>query len=320
MPVMSRLPLSGRQIDLEHGPYMASLATVGASLRTLRFKGRDLVLPYAADDVRPAYRGAILAPWPNRVTDGRYSFNGVRHQLNITEPQRGHALHGLLVWQDWSIDGATGSSVTLSCTLVAQQGYPFPLHVQARYTLDETGLTTTVSALNIGPGAAPYGVAAHPYLVAGEGTVNDWTLELPAEKMLQVTEDRLVPTGLADVGGPGAQEYDFRQARPIGSLPIDHAFTGLTRNPAGQAALRLTRADGTGTAMIWGEECPWVQIHTADAPEAGARHGLAVEPMTCPPNAFNSTTDLHILQPGNTHTARWTIQAIDQTALPSGGT
>lgn len=307
---MTRPPMSGRQIDLKHGPYTASIATVGASLRTLQFQGRDLVFPYAADEVRPAYRGAILAPWPNRVSDGRYSFNGVRHQLNLTEPRRGHALHGLLVWQDWSIDSTTSSSVTLSCTLVAQQGYPFPLHLQAIYTVDDNGLNTAVTAVNIGPGAAPYGVAAHPYLVAGEGTVDDWALELPAQKVLQVTAERLIPTGLADVGGPGVEEYDFRQARPVGSVHIDHAFTGLIRDTAGQATLRLTRSDSTGTAMIWGEECPWVQIHTADAPEAGARHGLAVEPMTCPPDAFNSNIDLNVLQPGETHTARWTIQAI----------
>lgn len=307
---MTRPPLSGRQTLLKHGRYSAAIASVGASLRGLRFDGRDLILPFEADAVRPAYRGTILAPWPNRVVDARYSFEGACHQLNITEPQRGHALHGLLAWQNWAIEDSTDTALTLSCTLVAQQGYPFPLLLQVRYELGDNGLTTTVTALNIGPAAAPYGVAAHPYLVAGEGTVDDWNLELPAQKVLQVTEDRLIPTELAQVGSPGAEEYDFRQSRPVGSVRIDHAFTGLIRHPTGQATVRLTRADGTGTAMIWGTECPWVQIHTADAPEAGARHGLAVEPMTCPPDAFNTKTDLAILQPGETHTARWTIQAI----------
>ena len=308
--MMARSPLSGRQTLLRHGRYSAAIASVGASLRSLRFDGRDLVLPFEADEVRPAYRGTMLAPWPNRVVDARYSFEGAYYQLNITEHQRGHALHGLLAWQDWSIEDSTDAALTLSCALVAQQGYPFPLLLQVRYELGDDGLTTTVTVLNTGPAAAPYGVAAHPYLVAGEGRVDDWNLELPAQKVLQVTKDRLIPTALAEVGSPGAEEYDFRQVQPVGSVRIDHAFTGLIRNPTGKATVRLTGAEGTGTAMIWGTECPWVQIHTADAPEAGARHGLAVEPMTCPPDAFNSKTDLTVLQPGGTHTARWTIQAI----------
>lgn len=310
MPLTPRPALSGTQTLLRHGSYSAAVASIGASLRSLRFDDRDLILPFGADEVRPAYRGAVLAPWPNRVVDGQYSFDGATHQLSLTEPRRGHALHGLLAWQDWSVSSCTASTAVLSCTLVAQQGYPFSLLMQARYELNDGGLTTTITALNTGPSPAPYGVAAHPYLVAGEGRADDWNLELPARNVLRVTEDRLIPTGLAEVGSPGVEEFDFRQPRTVGSVRIDHAFTGLVRQATGQAIVRLTREDGTGTAMIWGPECRWVQVHTADAPEAGARHGLAVEPMTCPPDAFNTKTDLSILRSGGTHTARWTIQAI----------
>lgn len=87
-----KIPLSGTRFDLVHGDYSASIASVGATLRTLRHGGRDLIVPFAANEVRPAYRGAILAPWPNRVVDGRYSFAGAKHQLSLTEPQRLHAL------------------------------------------------------------------------------------------------------------------------------------------------------------------------------------------------------------------------------------
>lgn len=142
--------------------------------------------------------------------------------------------------------------------------------------------------------------------------MDDWALELPAHKVLRVTEDRLVPTTLGDVQSPGLEEFDFREPRHVGPVRIDHAFTGLIRNSKDEATVRLIGTDGTGTAITWGTECPWVQIHTADAPEAGARTGLAVEPMTCPPDAFNSKADLIGLEPGGTHTARWTIQAIKQ--------
>jgi aldose 1-epimerase len=55
-----------------------------------------------------------------------------------------------------------------------------------------------------------------------------------------------------------------------------------------------------------------VQVHTGDLPEAPAagRIGLAVEPMTCPPGAFNSGTDVITLGAGETTAVRWEIFAI----------
>ncbi|HWU31187.1 MAG TPA: galactose mutarotase, partial [Microbacterium sp.] len=62
---------------------------------------------------------------------------------------------------------------------------------------------------------------------------------------------------------------------------------------------------------VWDAGCPWVQVHTADLPDpAASRRGLAVEPMTCPPDAFNSGTDLIVLEPGAAHTAGWSIRAL----------
>lgn len=305
-----RRPLSGTQVFLNHGRYSAVVTSVGASLRRLQYDGRDLVVPFDADQVRPAYRGAILAPWPNRVVDGRYTFEGIPHQLSITEPRRGHALHGLLAWQDWTVVSSTSCAVTLLCRLVAQQGYPFPLLVEVTYALADAGLTTTITAGNPGPTTAPYGVAAHPYLVAGDGPLDDWILELPARAVLQVTEDRLIPTSVGAVDTPGLDQLDFREPRRLGSVRIDHAFTALIRRGQDQATVRLTRTDGTGTGMAWGTELAWVQIHTADLPVEGSRRGLAVEPMTCPPDAYNSGTDLTALPPGESHTACWRIYAI----------
>ena len=91
---MTSMPRSGSQFALRFGGYTADVASIGASLRTLRHEGRDLVVPFDADEVRPGFRGAILAPWPNRVVDGRYTFDGREFELALTEPQRGHALHG----------------------------------------------------------------------------------------------------------------------------------------------------------------------------------------------------------------------------------
>ncbi len=309
------IPLSGTLVDLVHGDYRASVASVGASLRSLSHAGRDLVVPFAAERPRPFFRGATLAPWPNRVVDGRYTFDGVQQQLALTEPERGNALHGLAAWLDFDVRDRGADFAQLSATIQAQQGYPHRIEVTVGFRLGDDGLRSTVTARNTGADAAPFGTAPHPYLVAGPGRVDDWTLTLPADKVLAVTPDRLSPLGLADVAGiaegvpwPGA--FDFRRARTIGDLFIDHAFTGLARDASGTASVVLLARDGRGVAMRWDAACPWVQIHTADQPDpAVSRLGLAVEPMTCPPDAFNTGTDLIVLQPGETATAGWTISA-----------
>ena len=305
------IPLSGTQFELTSGEYTATIASVGASLRTLQHNGRDLVVPFDADEVRPAFRGATLAPWPNRVVDGRYTFEGNDHQLALTEPTRGHALHGLVAWHDFIALDEADDRVMLATTVEAQDGYPFRVQVRVEFLLDANGLHTTVAARNTGNAAAPYGTGPHPYLVAGEGTVDDWTLLLPAEQVLTVTEDRLIPVELADVATEADGSFDFRTPRVIGDLFIDHAFTGLVRTESRTAEVRLTAPSGTGVSMTWDASCPWVQVHTADQPVvANSRRGLAVEPMTCPPDAFNSHDDLIVLQPGEVTFAEWTIAAI----------
>jgi aldose 1-epimerase len=304
-------PLSGTAIDLRSGAYRASIASIGATLRELRHDGRDLVVPFDVDSVRPFYRGATLVPWPNRVVDGLYEALGETQKLSHTEPERAHALHGLAVWLDFAVEEQTESSVRLAATVVAQVGYPFRIDATVTFTLDDEGLHTTVTGTNTGADTAPFGTAPHPYLVAGDGLVDDWTLTLPAGRVLTVTEERLIPIALADVAEENGGEFDFRSARVIGDTFIDHAFTGIQRDAGGVAEVRVTSPSGTGVAMRWGTECGWVQIHTADQPIPEiSRLGLAVEPMTCPPDAFNSGTDVIWLEPGASASAGWTIAAL----------
>lgn len=305
------LPISGAQYRIEGGGYVAEIAGVGASLRTLRHEGRDLVLGFGPDEIRPGFRGAVLAPWPNRVVDGQFVFRSQQHILALTEPERGHALHGLAAWVEWTAQDVTPSSVTLGYAIPAQMGYPYQVRVQVTYSVGPDGLAWTVTATNEGTTTAPYGTAPHPYLVAGSGLADDWTLELPAGQVQTVTPDRLVPTGIVDVATHDGGVFDFRAPRPLAQTFLDHAFTGLTPGDDGLVRAALRAADGTGVGMSWSLDCPWVQVHTPQAPGLdGWRHGVAVEPMTCPPGAFNSGTDVVALEPGRTHEVRWGIYAL----------
>ncbi len=302
-------PLSGRQLHLSSGGYRAVIASVGASLRVLTHDGRDLIVPFDAHEVRPAYRGATLAPWPNRIVDGRYGFGGVEHQLPLTEPERGHALHGLLAWAEFADRVVEDDRVVLAAVIEPQKGYPFRVEVVVEYRLDSDGLSQTVTARNLGADAAPWGTGPHPYLVGGDGRVDDWTLSLPASEVLTVTADRLSPVAVEPIDQH--PEWDFRSARRIGDVFIDHAFTELVASD-GIVEARVLAADGHGVALRWHESCPWVQVHTADLPggAADSRIGLAVEPMTCPPDAFNSGVDLIVLAPGSSSSASWTFRAV----------
>ena len=313
---MARTPASGIQHTIRAGEYEAVIASVGATLRSLTFAGRDLVVPFGADEVRPAHRGATLAPWPNRVVDGAYTFGGRDFQLALTEPARAHALHGLATWLDFAAVDAGADHVVLEAVIPPQTAYPWRLLVRASFALGADGLTQSVTVHNESDAPAPWGTGPHPYLVAGEGRVDQWTLTLPADQVLAVTPERLIPTTLRPVDADDPARFDFRAARRIGAVEIDHAYTDLVRDGDGHATVTLTAEDGSGVLMQWDASCPWVQVHTADRPHPDeSRLGLAVEPMTCAPDAYNADSYDHdagliVIEPGQESTASWRIAAI----------
>lgn len=148
---------SGEEFGIRSGPYSAVVTEVGATLRHLRHGGRDLVVGFEATELRPVYRGAVLAPWPNRIVDGRYEFGAAVHQLPLTEPDRGNALYGFVCWESWRMVDHTADRVVLSHRLHPREGYPFRLDLEASYILGPDGLTWRVSARNTGDVEAPYG-------------------------------------------------------------------------------------------------------------------------------------------------------------------
>ena len=293
--------------SIASGPYTAVVTTRGGALRELQHNGRDLVVGFGPDGRIPDYRGVICVPWPNRLADGRYTYAGTAYQAAINEPQRGAALHGLATERTWEVREAAEDRVVLACTISAGPDYPSDLEVSVSYSLDPDGLHSTVRTVNTGSASAPYGACPHPYLVAGPNGLDEWTLEVPAREFLEVTPDRLLPVGMKGVEERG---FDFRRPRRLGPVKIDHAFTGISRDASGLARVRVQDPAGTGVELEWGTELPWVQIHTADKPVAPDRLGLAVEPMTCPPDAYNSGVDLLHLKPGESHSASWTIRAL----------
>src|SRR5438034_6318 len=189
---------SGTQWTIDRAGHRAVVVEVGGGLRAYGVDGVDVVDGYAEPELCPGAAGQILAPWPNRIRDGRYTFDGHGYQLGLTEPSRHNAMHGLVRWSRWRTaandDGAGDGAITVEHELVPQPGYPWPLLL-----------------------------------------------------------------------------------RPTWTVGADEAFG-------------------------------WWQVFTSDTqPAPRQRRSVAVEPMTCPPDAFRSGRDVVSLEPGETWRGRWGI-------------
>ncbi|MFN2451393.1 MAG: aldose 1-epimerase family protein [Candidatus Dormibacteria bacterium] len=304
---MSYLP-SGLQHELRAGAARAVAVEVGGGLREYTVAGRHLLDGYGEHEICAGARGQLLVPWPNRVRDGRYASNDRVHQLALTEPEQHNAIHGLVRFAAWRLEDRDTARIRLSHTLHPQPGYPHSLLVGVEYHLTETALQVSVEVSNRGDSTAPVGVGAHPYLRAGGGQVDDWTLHLPAGRRL-VTDAQQVP--LSDVPVAGSPE-DFRSPRRIGVTHLDTGYSELSRDTAGSCRVEVRAKDGGGVALVLGADIPYVMAFTGDtlADVSRRRQGLGLEPMTCAPDAFNSGQGLRTLGPGETLRCGWRLEAI----------
>jgi aldose 1-epimerase len=293
---MAALASSGRQFEIALGDQRAVVVEVGAGLRAYSAAGREVLDGYGTDEICPSGRGQVLCPFPNRVQDGSYEFDGRRHQLLLDEPQSGNAIHGLVRWSAWSAARHEQHRVVMEHTLHPRPGYPFALALTIEYSLSPAGLQVRNTATNVGAGPCPYGTGAHPYLTAGTERVDSATLRCPARTVLHA-DARGIPTASVPVAGT---EYDFTQARPIGATRLDNCFTDLERGADGHARVEL------GEVTLWMDGgYPYVMLFTGDPLPDVARRSLAVEPMTCPPNAFRTGRDLIRLEPGQSAVSTW---------------
>lgn len=296
------VPPTGEQYEIISGPHRAVVTEVGATLRSFSVESQDVVRGFGVDDMSRAGRGQHLIPWPNRIRDGRYVFNGVTQQLGLTEPARNNASHGLVRYVPWVLVDKKVDSVTSRVRIHPQPGWPGTLEAMITHQVSADGLTVTVEATNIGADELPFGYGAHPYLTVGESTVDDVSITVPAGSYLEV-DDRLLPTKISPVDGT---IYDLRPGPVLGSTSLDTAMTDLVRDPDGRWRVKVVL--GERYAELWGDEAmKWTQIFTGGP---NRDWSIAVEPMTCGPDAFNAGPthgDLKVLAPGETFVGQWGI-------------
>jgi aldose 1-epimerase len=299
-------PPSGEQHAIAHGDSEAVVTQVGATLRRYRVGALDVVDGFDVGVRATDGRGQVLAPWPNRLTDGHYEYRGRACQAPLNEIGRHDAIHGLVRWLDWTLVERDASAVTLSCELRPQPGYEWHLHLQVTYALHDSGLTVTLEAVNADRGPAPFGVGFHPYLTLGTPSIDGLDLTVPAAAFL----DPDTPTGVAGTS------HDFRQPRRIGPVELDVAYADLAVGPDGRARARLGDPTGGRAVVVWVDDAfRYLMVYTGD--QVGEPHrrrtAVAVEPMTCPPDAFRTGADLLDLEPGAPWSGSWGLRASTHT-------
>ena len=82
-PTTSPTSPTGEQWTIEHGRQRVVVCEVGATLRAYTVGDRPVVDGFGPGEWSHSGRGQVLAPWPNRLSEGRYKFNGVRAQAAL---------------------------------------------------------------------------------------------------------------------------------------------------------------------------------------------------------------------------------------------
>jgi aldose 1-epimerase len=297
---------SGEQFEIHHGDQHAVVVAVGGGLRTYSVGDREVLDGYNVDAPCDGARCQTLAPWPNRVQDGQWSWRGTAQQLALTEPEQHNAIHGLVRWMPWSLIDRGDSAVKVSCTSYPQPGYPWTIQVSNAWSLDDEGMSVETTIVNLSATDAPVAAGFHPYIAVGTATIDDAVLTVPGQTLL-LTGAQQIPTGREPAEGT---PYDFRTPRQLGDLKIDYAYTDLVRDADGRCRLRLETPDGATKVTVWVDEAyPYLEVFTGDAlPDPSRRRrGLGVEPMSVPPNAFATGESLTVLEPGKSWRGHWGI-------------
>ncbi|RDI96927.1 aldose epimerase [Dyella solisilvae] len=246
-------------------------------------------------DTRPSSRFAVMAPFANRIHDARCVFDGAPHDFQPgVEGASRAARHGFVRGVDFEITQLSADDSAARVTFTTQAirpgvhpGYPYAIDLSVTYTLDASGLTLEAVMRNVGQQAAPCFFGWHPYFRLGDGPIDRWELQVPADTVVRTDADFIpLPGDAARV--PMAQEpsLDFRQLQPIGARELNVAYTDLVADADGRARTRLRDPDSGLAIAVW-QRSGVMLAFTADTVTRDVRRSVALEPMESWADAFN---------------------------------
>lgn len=303
------------ELTLSFENQRAVVSPWGASLRRylLINNGRetDILWGYSDGNGKRGGQGDVLIPFPGRVANGRYLFDGQSLQLDCNDKEGPNAIHGFVRSLPWQVQDIHSNKVTFEIRLDAHayavRGYPFSLAVRVTYDLGASGLTCAFTVENVGRQAAPVGVGFHPYFTVGTSSIDEAEVQIPGTAYLEFNE-RVVPTGrvLSVAGTP----WDCRRFRGIGRQRFNHCYVQLDRDAQGMATASLRHtASGRTIEVAMNQAFSAVVVYTGDAIADAPRAALAIEPMTCASDAFNHPDwGLKRLVPGEIFSGRYSVR------------
>jgi len=231
-------------------------------------------------------RNIHLLPFPNRIRDGKYFFDGKEYTLDINKPDENNAIHGFFWNKAFEITDEKCSGTSATVTLQHYyngdyKGYPFPFIARYGYELKDEEFLINVAVINSGKNSMPLGIGWHPYFTFNK-RVDELQLQLPECSILE-TDARLIPNGKR-------KHYpDFQSLQTIGSHSFDTAF-----KLDGKNAFETKLLDAqSGVTIRLQQDASFRYLQVYIPPD---RNSIALEPMTCPANAFNSGDGLIVLK------------------------
>lgn len=303
------------ELTLSFQNQRAVISPWGASLRRYLFfdtSGQeiDIVWGYSGGSGKRGGQGDVLIPFPGRIGNGRYSFEGQTFQLECNDKEGPNAIHGFVRSMPWDIQDHSSNRVVMSVKLDAEtyrpRGYPFPLNITVTYELNAVGLSCAFTVKNIGDRTAPVGIGFHPYFTVGTNIIDEAETQIPGTGFLEFNE-RLVPTGT--IYPVSDTPWDYRRFRPIARQRFNHCYVNLERDAEGIATAALRHIPSNRTITITMDSAfSAVVVYTGDAIADAPRAALAIEPMTCASDAFNHPEwGLTRLAPGDTFSGCWNV-------------
>lgn len=253
-------------------------------------------------------RAGLLAPFSNRVADGRYHYGGHDHDLLPGRVGDRTVYHGFAREAPFRIVGvattADSARLLLRTTSIRPDrypGYPFALDLDVEYTIGRRELGIEVRATNVGETTAPYASGWHPYFTLSRpGPIDDLVLQIPAHTLIR-TDASLIPLPGTEALLPldRRPDMDFRTPRRLGDAVIDACFADLAPGPDGRTETVLSDP-ATGAALRVWQHGGYLHVFTGDTLARDRRASIALEPVEVPTDAYNRPehADALCLEPG----------------------
>lgn len=282
--------------------FSALIQPTGAALGQLSLNG-EVIAGTPTGQANYGFAGAVMAPWANRLADGRFVFSGSVYQNPIDEPAYQTALHGLVFNREFEMVQQTNHEVEFEIKLGKDSGYPFESTLRVWYELTDFGLISGLEFMNLGKQQIPLTTGFHPYFAFDDGDA----VSIGAERVV-ISDSRLLPkTNLKSedlVGKQNAVELDLT------TLNLDNCFENLIVEENGWHYSTVNRkAHGWSVQVGQSPEFERCMVYTMHKSPITAEpeRWIAIEPQAGAANALNSGDGLVWVDPGGQFAAEWSV-------------